>query len=174
METILLVDDDVEVLEITREMLERLGYLVLDALSAEEAVRVALGHPGPIQLLLTDVVMPGASGHDLAQQLALPRPEMKVLYMSAFTLVKGQQQFADAAETGHDHEAPIILKPSRSSALPRKSWRCSPRNPPRRSTARPTPGRTSRPRATSRRATATPGHVRAIHGGLGWRPEPPI
>jgi len=60
--------------------------------------------------LLTDVVMPEVSGHDLAQQLGLQRPEMKVLYMSAFTLVKGQQQFAEA-ESGLELSAPIILKP---------------------------------------------------------------
>lgn len=110
METILLVDDDAEVLAIAREILEGQGYRILDALNAEEAVRVAMSYVGPIDLLLTDVVMPGASGHDLAQQLGLQRPEMKVLYMSAFTLVKGQQQFS-AAESGYELDAPVILKP---------------------------------------------------------------
>lgn len=110
METILLVDDDAEVLAVAREILEGQGYRILDALNAEEAVRIAMSYVGPIELLLTDIVMPGASGHDLAQQLGLQRREMKVLYMSAFTLVKGQEQFAEA-ESGHEPDAPVILKP---------------------------------------------------------------
>jgi two-component system cell cycle sensor histidine kinase/response regulator CckA len=61
-ETILLVDDEPDILAIAREMLEGEGYEILDALNAEEAVRVAAGHAGPSHLLLTDVVMPGASG----------------------------------------------------------------------------------------------------------------
>lgn len=110
METILLVDDEPEILAMAREMLEGQGYLILDALNAEEAVRVATAHGGPIHLLLTDVVMPGASGPDLAQVLSLQRPELRVLFMSTFNLVKGQQQFADA-ESGVELGAPIILKP---------------------------------------------------------------
>jgi YesN/AraC family two-component response regulator len=70
-------------------------------------------------LLLTDVVMPGASGQDLAQQLGLQRPAMKVLYMSAFSLVKGQQQFSDA-ESGLGLSAPIILKPFTTERLMEK------------------------------------------------------
>jgi len=106
METILVVDDDAQVLAIVGKMLE--GYRILNALNAEKAVRVATGHVGPIHLLLTDVVMPGASGRELAQQLSLQRPEMKVLYMTAFALVKGQQQCSEAA-TGLEPHAPIIL-----------------------------------------------------------------
>jgi two-component system, cell cycle sensor histidine kinase and response regulator CckA len=117
METILVVDDDAQVLAIVGKMLE--GYRILNALNAEEAVRVATGHVGPIHLLLTDVVMPGASGRELAQQLSLQRPEMKVLYMTAFALVKGQQQFADAA-SGSEPDAPIILKPFTSERLTEK------------------------------------------------------
>jgi two-component system, cell cycle sensor histidine kinase and response regulator CckA len=110
-ETILVVDDEAEVLAIVREMLEGKGYQILDAPNAEEAVRVSsTSHSGPIHLLLTDIVMPGASGHDLAQQLSLQRPEMKSLYMSAFTLVMGQQQFSEA-ESGLKRDAPTILKP---------------------------------------------------------------
>ena len=92
-----------------REMLEGEGYGILEALNAEQAVRVATGYAGRFILLLTDVVMPGASGQDLAQQLGLQRPAMKVLYMSAFSFVKGQQQFSDA-ESGLELSAPIILK----------------------------------------------------------------
>jgi two-component system, cell cycle sensor histidine kinase and response regulator CckA len=74
METILLVDDERDILDLAHEMLEGEGYEILDALNAEEAVRVAAAHTGPIHLLLTDIVMPGASGQDLAQLLGLQRP----------------------------------------------------------------------------------------------------
>jgi len=116
-ETILIVDDDPQVLAIVGKMLE--GYGLLKAANAEEAVRVASGHAGPIHLLLTDVVMPGASGRELALQLGLQRPEMKVLYMTAFTLVKGQQQFSDAASSG-EAEEPVILKPFTGERLTEK------------------------------------------------------
>jgi two-component system, cell cycle sensor histidine kinase and response regulator CckA len=109
-ETILLVDDEADVLATAREMLEGQGYEILDALNAEEAVRVAAAHHGPIDLLLTDVVMPGASGQDLALLLGLQRPDLKVLYMSSFSIIKGQRQFAEA-ENGLELGAPIILKP---------------------------------------------------------------
>jgi two-component system, cell cycle sensor histidine kinase and response regulator CckA len=105
MYTILLVDDESEVVAIAREILERQGFRVLTALSAEEAVRVATLHAEPIHLLLTDVVMPGTGGQALAQQLTVQRPEMKVLYMSGFVLLERQQQFSE------EFGGPIILKP---------------------------------------------------------------
>ena len=117
MQTILVVDDDAQVLAIVGKMLP--GYRILNALNAEEAVRVAMDHVGPIHLLLTDVLMPGANGRELAQQLGLRRPEMKVLYMTAFMLVKGQQQFSAAASSG-EPDAPIILKPFTSERLTEK------------------------------------------------------
>ena len=110
METILLVDDEADVLATAREMLEEQGYDVLDARNAEEAVRVAAAHHGPIDLLVTAVVMPGVSGQDLALLLGLQRPELRVLYMSAFAIIKGQRQFAEV-ENGLELGAPIILKP---------------------------------------------------------------
>ena len=119
METILLVDDEAEVLATAREMLEGQGFHILDALNAEEAVRVAVAHSGPIHLLLTDVVMPGASGQDLAQMLGLQRPDLRVLYMSSFAIIKGQRQFAET-ETGMELGAPIILKPFTAERLMEK------------------------------------------------------
>jgi len=110
METILLVDDEADVLATAREMLEGQGYAILHALNAEEAVRVAAAHQGPIDLLVTAVVMPGVSGQDLALLLGLQRPELRVLYMSAFAIIKGQRQFAEV-ENGLELGAPIILKP---------------------------------------------------------------
>lgn len=110
METILLVDDEADILATAREMLEGQGFEILDALNAEEAVRVAVGHTGPIHLLLTDVVMPGASGQDLAQMLGLQRPDLRVLFMSSFAIVNGRSQFEEA-EAGVELGAPILLKP---------------------------------------------------------------
>ena len=119
METILLVDDEADILAVAREMLEEQGYEILDALNAEEAVRVAAAHPGPISLLLTDVVMPGVSGLDLALLLGLQRPDLKVLYMSSFSIIKGQRQFTEV-EHGLELGAPIILKPFTSERLVEK------------------------------------------------------
>jgi len=116
METILLVDDEVEVLATARDILEGQGYEVLDALNAEEAVRVAAAHPGPIDLLLTDVVMPGASGQDLALLLGLQRPDLRVLYISSFAIIKGQRQFTEV-ENGLELGMPIILKPFTAERL---------------------------------------------------------
>jgi two-component system cell cycle sensor histidine kinase/response regulator CckA len=119
MEIILLVDDEAEALATTREMLTGRGYQVLDALNGEEAARVASAHVGPIHLLLTKAVMPGVSGEGLAQRLRLQRPEMKVLYMAEFTLLRGQQEFSGAAsESGTD--GPIILKPFIAERLTEK------------------------------------------------------
>jgi two-component system cell cycle sensor histidine kinase/response regulator CckA len=118
-ETILLVDDEPDILAIAREMLEGEGYELLDALNAEEAVRVAAGHAGPIHLLLTDVVMPGASGQDLAQLLGLQRPDLRVLYMSSFAIIKGRRQFAEV-ENGLDLGVPIVLKPFTAERLMEK------------------------------------------------------
>jgi CheY-like chemotaxis protein len=66
-------------------MLEQLGYLVLAAGSGEEAVEMSRAHSGTIALLLTDVVMPNMSGCRLAGELAVTRPDMRVLYLSGYT-----------------------------------------------------------------------------------------
>jgi len=118
-ETILLVDDEADILAVAREVLEEQGYEILDALNAEEAVRIAAAHSGPIDLLLTDVIMPGASGQDLALLLGLQRPDLRVLYMSSFAIIKGQRQFAEV-ENGLEPGAPIILKPFTSERLVEK------------------------------------------------------
>ncbi len=84
-ETILLVEDEEAVRAVTRESLRRHGYSVLDAPSAEAALEVSGSFGGRIELLLTDVVMPGMSGRALADRLATHRPDTKVLYMSGYT-----------------------------------------------------------------------------------------
>jgi len=83
-ETILLVEDQSDVLRVMRRGLEGLGYTVLAAKGGPEALSLAARHEGEIDLLVTDVVMPGMNGHDLALGLAATRPEMKVLYVSGY------------------------------------------------------------------------------------------
>jgi PAS domain S-box-containing protein len=83
-ETVLLVEDDEILRPLTRELLRRWGYTVLDAADAAEAETIARGHRG-IDLLLTDVVMPGDSGPQLAERLLGERPSLRVLFMSGYT-----------------------------------------------------------------------------------------
>jgi PAS domain S-box-containing protein len=84
-ETVLLVEDEDSLREISREILAGNGYRVLEASDGNAAVTVARAHAGPIHLLLTDVVMPGISGRELAETLLPTRAEMRVLYMSGYT-----------------------------------------------------------------------------------------
>jgi CheY-like chemotaxis protein len=84
-ETLLIVEDDEGVRTLTKRVLERCGYSVLSAGGAEEALRIAREHPGPIHLLLTDVVMPGIGGRAIAEELGGFRAETKVLYVSGYT-----------------------------------------------------------------------------------------
>ena len=83
-ETVLVVEDAASVRMVTRQVLERYGYAVMEAPNGETALGLAAKHHGPIHLLLTDVVMPGLSGRQLAEQLAQLRPDVKVLYASGY------------------------------------------------------------------------------------------
>ncbi|HEV3076785.1 MAG TPA: response regulator [Thermoanaerobaculia bacterium] len=83
-ETILVVEDEASIRSLAREILEGQGYAVLEAARADEALRRAAEHTGPIHLLLTDVVMPGKSGVELAQDLLARRPGLRVVYMSGY------------------------------------------------------------------------------------------
>ena len=84
-ETILLVEDEPAVRQLARMVLSKLGYTVLEALSPEDAERLAGNDGAEIHLLLTDVVMPGMSGHELAKRLTARCPQLRVLYMSGYT-----------------------------------------------------------------------------------------
>jgi two-component system cell cycle sensor histidine kinase/response regulator CckA len=84
-ETILVAEDEDGVRSLTREVLEKYGYRVLEAANGEEALKVAEQHEGPLHLLLSDVVMPRMGGPELAQALLAKRPSVKVLYMSGYT-----------------------------------------------------------------------------------------
>jgi CheY-like chemotaxis protein len=84
-ETILLVEDDRGILDITHNMLERLGYKVLPAQSPQEALALSKRHQAEINLLMTDVVMPGMDGKELAARLKAESPGLRTLFMSGYT-----------------------------------------------------------------------------------------
>jgi PAS domain S-box-containing protein len=84
-ETVLVVEDQANVRELAREVLESYGYRVLDAAHGAEALQLSEDHEGRIDLMLTDVVMPGMTGRELAGRMKALRPDIKVLYMSGYT-----------------------------------------------------------------------------------------
>ena len=104
-ETILVVEDEENVRAMTRQLLRGCGYQVLESASGEEALRLAETHSGPIDLLLTDVVMPRMNGHDLAEMLKSRRPGLKVVYMS------GYDRDAIVRHAVLDPDTPYIQKP---------------------------------------------------------------
>jgi two-component system cell cycle sensor histidine kinase/response regulator CckA len=102
-ETVLLVDDEAGVRALARRALDRHGYLVLEAEHGDAALEVCKRHPGPIHLLITDVVMPGLDGRELAEQIQRLRPDVRVLYVS-----------------GHaESNAELIATPAGAALLPK-------------------------------------------------------
>jgi DNA-binding NtrC family response regulator len=113
-ETILLVEDEEQVRRLARRVLERAGFAVVEAGDAEAALRRANRHPGTIHLLVVDMMLPGLSGRELAAQLAIHRPAVKVLYISGT---------ADGAIGRHQVLAPgteFLQKPFALDQLVRK------------------------------------------------------
>lgn len=92
-ENVLLVEDDIAVRRLTRRALEEMGYKVLEASLPSQAIHISNQYQGAIALLVSDVIMPEMSGHQLAQRLLKSRPQIKVLYISGYT---------DADESQHD------------------------------------------------------------------------
>ncbi|MGB8732035.1 MAG: ATP-binding protein [Candidatus Sulfotelmatobacter sp.] len=84
-ETILLVEDETNLRYLARQFLEKQGYRVIEAADGAVAMQIAVAHEGMIHLLLTDVIMPGMNGRELAQRISEIRPNTKVLYMSGYT-----------------------------------------------------------------------------------------
>ena len=80
--TILVVDDEPLVRAFTLEVLGLEGYVMLEAAGPAEGLGIAAGYPGPIDLVITDVVMPGGDGRDLVERLGRMRPAIKALYIS--------------------------------------------------------------------------------------------
>jgi nitrogen-specific signal transduction histidine kinase len=112
--TVLLAEDEDVVRMLVREMLEESGYAVLEASSAEAAIGVSRAHGGQIDVLLTDVVMPGMNGPALAKELSETRPAMRVLYTSGFT------NSAVAVQGVAVEETVFLAKPFSSAALAAK------------------------------------------------------
>ena len=84
-ETVLLVEDEASFRELLRETLEAHGYSVLVARDGAEALHIAEAHGGPIQIMVTDVIMPGMTGPRIAELVSPARPEMRVLFISGYS-----------------------------------------------------------------------------------------
>jgi CheY-like chemotaxis protein len=113
-ETILLVEDEVSVRAVIREILESAGYAVVASETPEEALALAESHGREIDLLLTDVIMPGLNGPQVAERLRRLRPGMKVLYMSGYT------DDALVSRTSIGPNAPFLQKPFTTDDLLQK------------------------------------------------------
>jgi CheY-like chemotaxis protein len=113
-ETILLVEDEDGVRELLYKVLTEHGYTVIEARHGRDALSVAAGHSEPIQLLLTDVVMPEMGAGELAEQLLAQRPDLKVLFISGYT----NDEVVRRGVSGH--EAAFIQKPFQPEELMRK------------------------------------------------------
>jgi len=113
-ETLLACEDEERIRKLVRTMLALQGYVVLDADGPQEAVRLAGEHQGPIDLLVTDIVMPRMSGFELARTLRESRPAMRVLYMSGYTDVRVSSSWL------LDPGTPFLHKPFTASSLAQK------------------------------------------------------
>ncbi len=113
-ETVLVVEDENAVRSFTRMVLQRSGYQVIEASNGEEALSLAREQPGEIQLLVTDMVMPGMGGRQVAEALEQQRPGVRVLYLSGYT----ENAIVQRGSLGS--ELPFLQKPFTMEALLRK------------------------------------------------------
>nr|UXE45769.1 sensor histidine kinase RcsC [uncultured bacterium] len=109
-ETVLLAEDEQDVREVAREFLESAGYQVLQAPSGEAALKLAAAHNGAIDLLITDMVMPGMSGQELARKMRIVRQDLRVLYMSGYSEHAAQ-------EAAKSEGSAVLAKPFSRGAL---------------------------------------------------------
>jgi len=103
--TVLLVEDEVQVRQLVERVLERQGFAILTAENGSDAVAVSGTHQGPIDLLLTDVVMPNMGGPEAADLIRKQRPTIRVIYMSGYS----EEMFRLQSEPGH--QAVFLGKP---------------------------------------------------------------
>jgi len=113
-ETVLLCEDEDRIRKLVLAMLSKQGYKVLEAETPEVAIRLVREHHGPIDLLLTDIVMPQISGNDLAKTVQEMRPEVKVLYMSGYTDNRVNTSWV------LDPDVPFLHKPFTAAGLMQK------------------------------------------------------
>jgi two-component system, cell cycle sensor histidine kinase and response regulator CckA len=113
-ETVLLVEDEDSVRQLVRDTLEAKGYRVLEAESGEAGLSIAEGHDGKIDLVITDVIMPGIGGRELVKQLAQARPSTKFLYLSGYT------EDAIVSEGSLEEGTAFLQKPFSLQSLSRK------------------------------------------------------
>jgi DNA-binding NtrC family response regulator len=105
--TILFVDDDRQIADAVREVLCQAGYLALSASDAESALRIIAARP--VDMLITDIVMPGGNGVDLAQEAKRLNPGIKVIFLTGYA--------QRAAESGALHLGRIVYKPARGPEI---------------------------------------------------------
>jgi CheY-like chemotaxis protein len=110
--TILLVEDDADVRSSTKRMLEKLGYSVVEMATADEAFQLLAQPNAPVDLVLTDIVMRGMSGRELAVRLSIERPDVRVLLMSGYS--------ADTMHLQQDEVAHFVRKPFSIEFLARR------------------------------------------------------
>jgi len=110
-ETVLVVDDEPAVRVVTKRILQRSGYAVLEAAGGVEALDALREHPGPVHLLLTDVIMPEMNGREVAQRVRGQRPGIRIVYMS------GYSPEAIAHDGLLDEGAAFVRKPFESGLL---------------------------------------------------------
>jgi len=108
-ETVLLLEDEVNLRLLIREVLEEAGYRILSAETPEEALQIGASYTGPIRLFLTDVVLPRLNGFEIAARLAATRPDMKLLFMSGYRDPAGYLPSAPSA--------PLLAKPFKGDTL---------------------------------------------------------
>jgi len=113
-ETVLLVEDESGVRQLSKRILDNAGYRVLEAANGDDAERMFAQHAGAIDLVITDVIMPGCGGPELLERLQRRQPDLRVLYMS------GYSEQSAAQKAGFDRGLPFVQKPFTAAELVRQ------------------------------------------------------